>query len=54
MTCKRAKLCLVDLAGPEKVNQTLAVGQQLEEGKQINKSLSALSSVINALTDQRS
>lgn len=53
-TCKKAKLCLVDLAGSEKVSKTLAAGQKLEEGKKINKSLSALSNVINALTDGKS
>ena len=49
-TKKRGKLCLVDLAGSEMVRKTGAKGQQLEEAKMINKSLSALGNVINALT----
>jgi kinesin family protein 5 len=40
----------VDLAGSEKVKKTGATGQTLEEAKKINKSLSALGNVINALT----
>jgi len=45
-----AKLTLVDLAGSEKVGKTGAAGQTLDEAKSINKSLSALGNVINALT----
>ena len=48
---KTGKLYLVDLAGSEKVKKTGASGQTLEEAKNINKSLSALGMVINALTD---
>jgi kinesin family protein 5 len=48
---KSGKLYLVDLAGSEKVGKTGASGQTLEEAKKINKSLSALGMVINALTD---
>jgi kinesin family protein 5 len=48
---KTGKLALVDLAGSEKVAKTGATGQTLEEAKKINKSLSALGNVINALTD---
>ena len=44
------KLILVDLAGSEKVEKTGAEGRVLEEAKTINKSLSALGNVINALT----
>ncbi|PIN09393.1 Kinesin (SMY1 subfamily) [Handroanthus impetiginosus] len=44
------KLILVDLAGSEKVEKTGAEGRVLEEAKNINKSLSALGNVINALT----
>ena len=47
---KTGKLCLVDLAGSESVGKTLARGTQLAEAKTINKSLSALGNVINALT----
>lgn len=44
----------VDLAGSERQTKTAAEGQTLEEGKLINKSLSALGNVVNALTDGRS
>ncbi|RXH82323.1 hypothetical protein DVH24_036664 [Malus domestica] len=47
---KAGKLILVDLAGSEKVEKTGAEGKVLEEAKTINKSLSALGNVINALT----
>lgn len=53
-TSKSGKLVLVDLAGSETVRKTQASGQQLEEAKTINKSLSALGQVINALTDDKS
>ena len=51
---KTGRLYLVDLAGSEKVGKTGASGQTLEEAKKINKSLSALGMVINALTDGKS
>ncbi|XP_042476910.1 kinesin-like protein KIN-1 isoform X2 [Macadamia integrifolia] len=47
---KIGKLVLVDLAGSEKIEKTGAEGKVLEEAKTINKSLSALGNVINALT----
>ncbi|EEF49791.1 kinesin-like protein KIN-1 isoform X2 [Ricinus communis] len=47
---KTGKVILVDLAGSEKVEKTGAEGKVLEEAKTINKSLSALGNVINALT----
>ncbi|TCD71885.1 hypothetical protein EIP91_000017 [Steccherinum ochraceum] len=50
---KTGNLYLVDLAGSEKVGKTGASGQTLEEAKKINKSLSALGMVINALTDTK-
>lgn len=50
---KTGNLYLVDLAGSEKVGKTGATGQTLEEAKKINKSLSALGMVINALTDSK-
>ena len=50
---KVGKLNLVDLAGSERIRITGATGQQLEESKKINKSLSCLGNVINALTDQK-
>lgn len=46
----RAKLNLVDLAGSERPNKAGTGGQQLKEGAAINKSLSALGNVINALS----
>lgn len=52
-TTKVGKLVLVDLAGSETVRKTNASGQQLEEAKTINKSLSALGLVIYALTDEK-
>lgn len=51
MESRSGTLFLVDLAGSEKVKKTHAEGQLLEEAKTINKSLSALGNVINALTD---
>ena len=51
---KSGKLYLVDLAGSEKVGKTGAEGTTLDEAKMINKSLSALGNVINALTDGKS
>ena len=38
---------------PPQVRKSNATGQQLEEAKMINKSLSALGQVINALTDDK-
>lgn len=46
-----AKLNLVDLAGSERQKGTGASGQTLKEGANINKSLSALGNVINALVE---
>ncbi|RWW27509.1 hypothetical protein GW17_00008050, partial [Ensete ventricosum] len=50
---KTGKIVLVDLAGSEKADRTGAGGIVLEEAKSINKSLSALGNVINALTAAR-
>ena len=47
----KSKLILCDLAGSETVSKTGVSGQQLEELKKINKSLSALGLVIHALTE---
>ncbi|KAG7389491.1 hypothetical protein PHYPSEUDO_010376 [Phytophthora pseudosyringae] len=49
----RGKLFIVDLAGSEKVQKTAATGVRMEEAKHINRSLSALGNVINALTDEK-
>lgn len=53
-SAKTGKLYLVDLAGSEKVGKTGAEGKRLDEAKTINKSLSTLGKVINALTDGKS
>lgn len=45
-----SKINLVDLAGSERANRTGAQGDTLKEGANINKSLSALGNVINALS----
>ena len=50
---KCGKLNLVDLAGSERVKLSGASGKQLDESRRINKSLSALGNVINALTDPK-
>ncbi|XP_064405609.1 kinesin-like protein klp-20 [Halichondria panicea] len=49
----KAKVNLVDLAGSERAESTGAQGHTLKEGAAINKSLSALGNVINALADLR-
>lgn len=46
-----AKINLVDLAGSERQKGTQATGKTLQEGANINKSLSALGNVINALVE---
>ena len=53
-TSKQGKLFCCDLAGSEKTEKTEVTGQALEEAKMINKSLSALGNVINALTESKS
>jgi len=44
-----AKIKMVDLAGSEKTRKTEATGQRLLEAQNINKSLTALAQVLNAL-----
>ena len=46
-----ANINLVDLAGSERQSKTGATGDRLREASNINKSLSALGNVINALAD---
>jgi kinesin family protein C2/C3 len=45
----RGKLHLIDLAGSERLARTGAQGDRLKEAQNINKSLSALGDVIQAL-----
>jgi kinesin family protein 5 len=52
-TVKVGTLNLVDLAGSEKVAKTGSSGTRLDEAKNINRSLSALGNVINALTERK-
>ncbi|CAM9779321.1 unnamed protein product [Ascophyllum nodosum] len=46
---QHGQLNLIDLAGSERIKSTAAEGQQLKEAQNINRSLSALGDVINAL-----
>jgi len=48
-----SKLTFVDLAGSERLKKTLAEGNRMKEGIQINVGLLALGNVINALGDDR-
>ncbi|GLC44581.1 hypothetical protein PLESTB_001321400 [Pleodorina starrii] len=50
-TVQVGKLVMVDLAGSERADRTHAAGATLVEGSLINKSLSCLSNVIYALTE---
>jgi kinesin family protein 5 len=47
----RTKLCFIDLAGSEKIRKSGVKGQNLEETKKINLSLSCLGNVIHSLTN---
>ncbi|KAM1196415.1 hypothetical protein ACFX13_023356 [Malus domestica] len=49
----RGKLALVDLAGSERASETNSGGQKLRDGANINRSLLALASCINALGKQQ-
>ncbi|VDN94729.1 unnamed protein product [Brugia pahangi] len=49
---KMSKISLVDLAGSERAQKTGAVGKRLEEGGNINKSLTTLGMVISALAER--
>lgn len=50
----RGKLHLIDLAGSERLSRTGAQGDRLKEAQNINKSLSALGDVIQALQNRTS
>ena len=52
-TTKSSEINLVDLAGSERANSTGATGDRLKEGSNINKSLSTLGKVIQALAKGR-
>lgn len=47
-----SKVSLVDLAGSERINSTGVTGDRLKEATNINKSLSTLGDVINALSEK--
>ena len=49
---RRTKFHFVDLAGSERMKRTKAQGIHMREGIDINKGLSALGNVINALADE--
>lgn len=51
---KCGRIYLVDLAGSERISKTGVEGQGLTEAQSINKSLTSLGLVINALTDGKS
>ena len=51
---KQSKINLVDLAGSERASKTGAAGDRLQEGSNINKSLSTLGKVITALAKRGS
>lgn len=51
---EQGRLYFVDLAGSEIVNKSFATGKVLKEAQMINKSLSALGQVIQALVHQKS
>ncbi len=53
-TPSSGKLNLIDLADSERVEKSRSEGQQLEEAKNINRSLSALGDVLHHLREKSS
>lgn len=51
ITTRTSRLHLIDLAGSERQKATKAVGERIKEAGMINKSLSTLGNVINALVE---
>jgi kinesin family protein C2/C3 len=51
-TATRGRLSLVDLAGSERISKSEVVGEQLKEAQHINRSLSALGDVMEALDNK--
>ena len=51
MNTKTSRFSFVDLAGSERQKQTITTGERLKEGCSINRSLSILGNVINALVE---
>jgi len=51
ITTRSSRLHLIDLAGSERQKATRAVGERIKEAGMINKSLSTLGNVINALVE---
>jgi hypothetical protein len=49
---RNSKICLIDLAGSERINTTGATGDRLKEATNINSSLSTLGEVIRKLSDK--
>lgn len=52
-TTYTSKLWMVDLDGSERLQKTQATGQNMEEGKLINMSLSALGDLICSLQNKQ-
>ena len=52
LPCQVSRISLVDLAGSERHGKTGSTGLRLQEGANINKSLSTLGLVISALAEQ--
>ena len=51
ITTRNSRLHLIDLAGSERQKGTKAIGERIKEAGMINKSLSTLGNVINALVE---